>query len=159
MDTPRHVHTFHLSGRWFGDLVHQWKAPDYGSTVPKLAHPTDNSPELKPDEAINVQQLLGNILYYACAVDPEMLVTGNTIAAEQLKMTQETAKNLVQIINYAATHPEAITRYYASRTTLHMHINVSFLSSPVYKSRTGGFQYLIEPPKNSKEPPSKIPST
>ena len=53
--------------------------------MPQLAHPTDNSPSLKPDEAINVYQLLGIVLYYVCAVDLEMLVTLNTIAAKQLK--------------------------------------------------------------------------
>ena len=30
-------------------LLHQWIAPNHGSTVPQLAHPTDDSPSLNPD--------------------------------------------------------------------------------------------------------------
>ena len=50
-----------------------------------------------------------------------MLVKMNTIAAKQSKYSQETAKKVVQLLNYAATHPEAITRYHTIRMTLHTH--------------------------------------
>ena len=33
---------------------------------------------------------------------------------------------MVRLLNYAATHPEAITRYHASEMTLHMRNNASF---------------------------------
>ena len=92
-------------------LPYQLIATSYGSTATKLAHPTDNSPSLNPDEARNVQKVVGNILYYVCTVDPTMIFTLNTIAVEQSKSTQETAKKLLQLLNYAATHPEAITCY------------------------------------------------
>ena len=42
-----------------------------------------------------------------------MLVTLNSIAAEQSKITQDAAIKVVQLLNYAATHPEAITHYHS----------------------------------------------
>ena len=48
----------------------------------------------------------------------------------------------MQMINYAATHPEAITQYHVSGIILHMHIDASFLSVPGSKSRAGRYQYL-----------------
>ena len=50
-----------------------------------------------------------------------MLVALNIIAAQQSKITQETAKKVVKLLNYAATHPEAITIYHTKGITLHMH--------------------------------------
>ena len=45
-------------------LPHQWTAPNYRSTAPQLAHPTDNSPALNTDESINVQQVVGFFLLF-----------------------------------------------------------------------------------------------
>ena len=74
---------------------HQWKAPNYISTAPHLVHTEEDSPALNTDEANTVQQVIGGLLYYARAVDPTMLVALNTIAAQQSKITQETANKVV----------------------------------------------------------------
>ena len=84
-----------------------------------------------------------------------MLAVLNTIAAQQLKITQEKAKKVVQLLNYAATHPKAITRYHTSGITLHMYIDASFLSAPGEKRRAGGYHYLSEPSSEPKNPPHK----
>ena len=84
---------------------HQWISPNYVSTAPQLAHPTDDSPALNPDEARNFQQVVGTFLYYAHSVDPTMLVILNSIASEQSKGTHAIAKKVVQLLNYTATHP------------------------------------------------------
>ena len=68
-----------------------------------------------------------------------MLVALNTIAAQQAKSTQEIAKKVVQLLNYAATHPEAITIYHARRMTLHMHSDAYFYRHQEQKVETGGF--------------------
>ena len=41
-----------------------------------------------------------------------MIVALNIIATQKAKNTQETANKVVKLMNYAATHPEAITRYH-----------------------------------------------
>ena len=134
--------------------LHQWTAPNYGSTALQMAHLTDDSPAIYLDEAGNVQQLVGTFLYYTRAVDPTMLVTLNKISYEQSKITQETEKKVVQILNYAATQPEAITRYLTGGMTMHIHSKESFLSYPGDKIRAGGYHYLSETPTNQKTPPT-----
>ena len=67
-------------------------APKYGYTAPQLAHPEYNSPAINYDEANIVQQVVGTFLYYARVVDPKILVSLNTIAAQESKNTQEKIK-------------------------------------------------------------------
>ena len=40
------------------NLLYQWTAPNYGSTLTQLAHTTDEYPALNPDEDINAQQVV-----------------------------------------------------------------------------------------------------
>ena len=127
---------------------HHWTAPSYGSTAPQLEHPKDESPALNPDESRNVQQLVVTFLYCVRAFYPKVLVILNTIAAEQSKSTQETAKTMLRIINYAVIHYEEITQYHSSGMTLHMYINKLFLSSPGAKSIPGGYHWLSAPSTN-----------
>ena len=106
---------------------HQWMAPKYGSTAPQLAHPEDDSPELNPTNSNTVQQFVGKFLYYAHAVYHTIISSLNTMKAQKSKSTQEIATKVVQLLNYAATHPEAITRYHAGVMTLYLHSDESFL--------------------------------
>ena len=75
-----------------------------------MEHPEDNSQVHYPEEANTVQNVVGTFLYYSRAVDPTMIASLNTIAAQQSKSTQKTAKKVVRLLNYEATYPEAITR-------------------------------------------------
>ena len=63
----------------------------------------------------------------------------------------------MQLLNYVATHPEAITRYHASEMNLHMQSDTSFILAPVAKIRAGGYNYLGEPLLDPKETPHKPP--
>ena len=78
------------------------------------------------------------VLYYACVVNPAMLVALNTIAAEQSNRTESTAKVVTNLLNNYATHSEVITRYQATGMILHIHIYALFLSETEAKSRSGG---------------------
>ena len=62
---------------------HQWTAPNYGPTAPKIVHLTDDSPEQNPYEYRNSRKIVGNVLYYSRAVEPTMIVTLNKISAKQ----------------------------------------------------------------------------
>ena len=108
-------------------------------------HPEDDSLSLNPEESNTVQQVAGTFLYYSRAVDPTILLAPNTIAVQQSKRTQEKTNKVVQLLNYASTHPESITRYHARGIALHMHSGASYLSAPGAKSRSGGYHYLSEP--------------
>ena len=72
---------------------HQWTAPIYRSTAPELAHPSDDYPSLNIYEAINFQHALRKFLYYARTFDTTMLVTLNSIAAEQLEKSRKIEKS------------------------------------------------------------------
>jgi hypothetical protein len=55
-----------------------------------------------------------------------MLVALGTLATA--KSTKDTAKGITQLLNYAATHPDAILMYHASDTVIHVHSDASYQS-------------------------------
>jgi hypothetical protein len=118
---------------------HAWLAPSYGA-VPQLATAEDTSDSLNAADSKRVQEIVGALLFYARAVDPTMLVALGTIASS--KRTQDASKAVTQLLNYAATHPDAIIRYHASAMILHVHSDASYLSAPKARSRAGGFFFL-----------------
>ena len=73
----------------------QYTSPNYGSTALQLVHPTDYLPSLNPEEANNVHQAVGKIMYYSHKVDLAMLVALKSKADYQAKLNQATAKNMV----------------------------------------------------------------
>ena len=63
---------------------HSWAKPTYGAHV-QYTQDDDSSP-LLPAKTINlVQQIVGTLLYYSIAVDPNMLTALGYIAAQQSK--------------------------------------------------------------------------
>jgi hypothetical protein len=71
-----------------------------------------------------------------------MLVSINAISASQSKATENTAAAIVHLLDYAATHPDAILRYTRSdMVVLHIHCDASYLSVPEARSRAGGHHF------------------
>ena len=75
-------------------------------------------------------------------MDPTLAVALSTIAAEQSKATEKTAKAVNKLLNYCATHPNAAIRYKASDMILRIHSDTSYLTEPKARSRTGGYFYM-----------------
>ena len=71
-----------------------------------------------------------------------MLVALGSLAAAQAHGTAATAEAAVHLLNYAATHPDATVRFYASMMILHIHSDASYLSETGARSRVGGFFFL-----------------
>lgn len=94
---------------------------------------------------------MGTFLFYGRAVDNTMLVALGTVAAAQTHGTETTMDTVVQLLNYAATHPDAAIRFYGSDMILYVHSDASYLSEPNARSRVGGYFYL----GNKTEPPEK----
>jgi hypothetical protein len=89
-----------------------------------------------------------------------MLVALGTIASNQSKGTQATAQALTQLLNYAASHPDATVRYTASNMYLHIHSDASYLSEAKAQSRDGGTFFLTSRPPDTSatpEPNAKPP--
>ena len=104
----------------------------------------DDSPPLEPPEIKRLQTLIGTFLYYARAIDNTMHVALGSLGSAQTKGTKATAKAATKLLNYAATHPDAVIRFTASDMILHIHSDASYLSEPKARSRAGGFFYLSD---------------
>jgi hypothetical protein len=127
---------------------HAWNKPTYGAAI-QYATPEDSTTQLPASERTRIQQIIGTLLYYGLAVDPTMLVALGTIAATQSSATVLTAQAVIQLLNYAATNPDAVIRYSASEMVLHIHSDGSYLSAPKARSRAGGHFFLSS---NSADP-------
>jgi len=132
---------------------HPWIRPVFGTKGPQAPLPHDNSPPLNDKQINFVQQVVGTLLYYARAVDPTMLVALGTIAEQQSKATTNTVKALNQLLNYAATHNNAVIQYKASNMILHVDSDASYISLPEARSRAGGFFYLSDTIQHATSPP------
>lgn len=92
---------------------HKWTEPIYGASQ-QLTAPEDTTEALSPAAITRIQQVVGTLLYYARAADSTMLVAIGTIAAQQSKGTEATALAVNHLLDYAATHPDAILQHRAS---------------------------------------------
>ena len=139
------------------DSPHAWTQPAYGAKVQYVDNIND-SPALPPKTVRIVQQIFSTLLYYSIVVNVTMLVSLRSIAATQSQDTDKTYDKILWLINYAATHPDAIICYPASNMILHVHIDASYLSEPKACSCAGGHYFISSrSPDPSKTPPSPPP--
>jgi hypothetical protein len=100
-----------------------------------------------------------------------MLVALSSIAAEQANPTEDTMAQTKQLLDYAATHPDAKLHYLASDMQLRIDSDASYLNAPHARSRIGGHHYLSNAPppmeqsltpqvsSKSSYPPTPKPNT
>ena len=131
---------------------HAWNEPTYGAKI-QYAETEDTSPPLTPKALTRLQQIIGVFLYYARAIDSTMLVALGTLASAQTKGTEATTIATTQLLNYCATHPDAILRYSASDMALHVHSDASYLSEKRARSRAGGIFFLSDKLANATTAP------
>ena len=135
---------------------HKWAIPQYGKH-PQLSVQISDAPKVSSSEIKRIQQIVGTLLYYARAVDSTMLMALNAIAAQQAHATTETAAVVVHLLNYCATHPNAIVRYHASEMQMHVHSNASYLSELHALSRVGGHFFMSTKTQDPSQPPKVRP--
>ena len=102
----------------------------------------DTSAPLTPAALKRVQDIVGTLLYYGRAVDPTLLTALSSIAARQSNGTQAIATACDQLLDYAATHPNAGIRYKTCDMILAVHTDASYLSEPGGKSQASAHFYL-----------------
>ena len=122
------------------DAPQKWDRPSYGAKL-QFADPV-KSPRLPASDIKQVQILVGTLLYYALAVDNPMLVALGDLDSEQTQGKQKTLNAITQLLNYAATNPNANIRYRKNDMVLHIHSSGSYLSAPKDRSRNGGHFFL-----------------
>lgn len=120
---------------------HAWTAPTYGAKV-QLTDEPDNTAPLSNQGITFLQQIIGTLLYYARAVDNTLLVAISSLSTQHAKGTAATMQAAVHLLNYCATHPDAVVRFHRSDMVLHIHSDASYLSVSDARSRLGGFFFL-----------------
>eukprot|EP00804_Cyclotella_cryptica_P007704 CCRYP_001322-RA/>CCRYP_001322-RA protein AED:0.33 eAED:0.33 QI:0/0/0/1/0/0/2/0/410 len=89
-----------------------------------------------------IQQIVEALLYYARAVNNTILLSLSVIASEQAHLTQLTYKCCHQLLDYCASHPDAVVRFKASGMVLNIHSDASYLSESNARSRIAGHFFL-----------------
>jgi hypothetical protein len=135
---------------------HQWTQPAYGQKL-QLA-PIDDSPKLDKTGIHYVQSCVGSLLYYARATDGTMLPSINEISGSQASPTQKTMSACKMVLDFAATYPLAIIRYYASDMALHVVSDAAYLVLPNARSRYAGHFYLSNTPPSPPTIPTPKPN-
>ena len=128
----------------------KYTPPKYGEKI-QYAEPEKETEPLSEQELKKIQEVVGTFLYYGRALDSTMLVAIGDLAAAQSKGNKETMQQLTHLLNYAATHPDAQVRFYASGMILHVHSDGSYLSVARGRSRAGGYFFL----SNNEPDPAK----
>jgi hypothetical protein len=108
------------------------------------------SPLLDEKGLKRVQKIIGNILYYATAVDMAVLMAPSAIAVEQMKATAKTMGRCIQLLKYLASNSEAKVRYYVSDMVMNIHSDASYLSETKARSRACGHFFMGWMPKNGE---------
>jgi hypothetical protein len=103
---------------------HRWTKPQYGAKQQMTEH--DTSAPLDKAGIKHIQGITGTFLYYARGVDPTMMVAVNAIASAQSNGTEATLDACCQLLNYAATHPNATIRFTSSDMMLIIHSDASY---------------------------------
>ena len=131
-------------------------SPIYGRSI-QYSDPEDSSYLLPPSDCNLIQQILGTFLYYGITLDNNLLVDLNDISLEQSKATDNKSKKISKLLNYLATHPEAVIKYHASGMQLYVHSDASYLYVSKARSRAGVIHYLSDPPTNTQDPDNYTP--
>ena len=101
----RHKHPCNPQDQPYSHIKKKYGAKDQYSEA------TDESPPLSKEYTKIVQEVTGNLLYYARAVDPTMLTSLGSIAEQKSNTTEETMQTVKQLLDYVASHPNAVITY------------------------------------------------
>jgi hypothetical protein len=116
----------------------------------QLITPTNHKPI--PEKTKYIQSIAGSLLYYARVIDFNILTALNDIGTTQSKPTEYTLQECEQLLDYAATYPHIVVRYYASDMVLAIDSDAAYLVLPNAKSRIAGYYYLTSDLINDAPP-------
>jgi hypothetical protein len=76
---------------------------------------------MRHQQCANIQNITGPVLYYDRAVEPTVRMPLDEIAVQHTRATEKTQAAADQMLDYLATHHDAIIRYHKSAIILHIH--------------------------------------
>jgi hypothetical protein len=101
-----------------------------------------------------IQQVCGKFLFLGRAVDSPLICQISTITSQSCKLTEDTMRQTLQLLDYLATQEDAVLCCQASNMVLAVHSDASYLSKPKAQSRVGGHFFLSSnitiPPNNGE---------
>ena len=149
---PSLLKKLHYSPEKIQHSPHEFLPLNYGTKTRQLATQLDTSPLLNPKETTYVQSIIGSLLYHARALDGSLLPALNSISAQQNKPTQKVKEKCTRLLDYVATYPHPILRFYASDMILTVESDAAYLVLPKARSRAAGFFYLHNYPTSKPHP-------
>jgi hypothetical protein len=117
--------------------------PTYGAKA-QYTENVNTSPPLDKRGKKYIQEVIGTFLYYARCVNSFMLPALGSLATQQANLMQNTKKLVHQLLDYTATHPNAIITYQASNMVLAGHSNASYFSETNARSRAGRHFFMSD---------------
>jgi hypothetical protein len=141
----------------------EWAAPVFGASQ-QFRHFL-HFPPLNSAGLSFLWQEIGTLLFYAHAIDNTLLVALGSLASAQADGTASSLASITNLLNYCATHTDAVVRFHASDMALHIHSNASYLSVAKARLCAGGYFFLSDcladptkaPPTHSPPPPFNGP--
>jgi hypothetical protein len=143
----------HPTPKFAQHAPHLWSKPIYGQKVQYAT--SDTSALLDKTGTRRVQGVSGTFLYYGRALDYTILPALNKISNSQSKPTDVTGKACDHLMDYLATHPDAVVRFYASGMVLCIVSDAAYLVLPDARSRCAGLFFLSD---HSNTTPPQTPS-
>ena len=104
---------------------HPWIKPTYGQKQQFVNE--IQSPPLSKIETTRIQAIVGTFLYYARAIDDNVLVALNSIGTQQSAPTLDTKAKTLHLLNYLATHPDHTLRCHASEMIMHIDSDAAYI--------------------------------
>ena len=117
----------------------------FGKLSQKPLPPSPTTKEITMEDSKCIEQVVGTCLYYRLAVDPTVLHALSAIASAKKIDAQVTLNATTYLLNYLATHPDAVLHYYASGMVLFVHSDTSYLTESEGWSIVGR-HYFLSPP-------------
>ncbi len=129
----------HVPPRVPEHFPHPWQRPNYGFKTQQFATLPDAAPALEAADKTCILEVLGALLFYACAVDSTLLTAIGELATEQSQATTTTMTKMAQLLNYCASHdPEESVQFTASIMILAVESDATYLSVVKGRSRAAG---------------------
>ena len=110
----------------------------------QLSPKADTSELLDAPQKQRVQEIVGSLLYYACAVDNKLLVALSAISLRQAQATVATEQAVHHLLVYVATYPNNGIVYRASNMILCAHADAGYLNKSRSRSLAGAHIFLSE---------------
>ena len=117
--------------------------PKFGSSAPQMS-PEDFSQPASPAQKLELQEVIGSLMYYARILDHSLLPAVTYLACFQAAPTLDTMAAMERLLGYCARYPNATQVIHPSPMLLTVFSDASYLNRPNSGSTIGGLHTLSD---------------